>query len=98
MKQGQLPGNYTAPVMSYNNYFRLSQFVNKCDYIIAKMGQAVIFYRGRFTAQIITSLVRNDDPVALFGKKSCLLFPSVPKLRETMQKNDVGASLITGFD
>ena len=91
MKQGGAPGDGGAPIMSGEKDFFLAELIGDIDDVGDEFRQSVRGHAGGLAAEVVATLVGNDDAKSSGGQRLNLLAPPVPEFREAMEQKDNGA-------
>src|SRR6266498_2072308 len=74
----QHPSHSCAPIMPYEIDLFISQRVNQTDGVFYQCVNFVTLYAFRFVAQVISTLVRDNDPASSLHQRGDLFKPSSP--------------------
>src|SRR5215471_18272256 len=88
MKKSCAPSDGRAPIMTRKIDFPLAELIGNRDQIGNQLWHSVGGYAGRLAAEVVSTLIRNNNAKTGARQRLNLSVPPVPKFWETVQQNN----------
>ena len=82
MPDSKCPGHDRTPIVPDQIHFFVTKRIHQAEDVIHEFVDGIRFYPFGLVAQVVSTLVRDDDAVSRFSQRFNLRPPSVPVLRE----------------